>query len=69
MAEPNKMRAAKDPIAMELAKRNKVLMPQVNLTHQELQDLMTFMESQDQDTASVKPATPKTAAAPSAAGG
>jgi protein SCO1/2 len=69
MAEPNKMRAAKDPIAMELAKRNKVLMPQVNLTHQELQDLMTFMESQDQDTASVKPATPKTAAAPRAAGG
>jgi protein SCO1/2 len=54
MAEPNKMRAAKDPIAMMLAKRNKVLIPQVNLTHENLKDLMEYMEAQD--AALVKPA-------------
>jgi protein SCO1/2 len=67
MAEPNKMRAAGDPIALELAARNKVLMPQLNLTHQELNDLMIYMEAQD--ATRMKTEAPKTVVAPDAAGG
>ena len=67
LAEPNKMRAAGDPIALELAKRNKVLMPQLNLTVRERADLMLYME--EQDASRVKPDAPKTALAPGAAGG
>jgi protein SCO1/2 len=47
LAEPNKMRAAKDPIALELARRNKVLMPQLNLTKEERANLLLYMEAQD----------------------
>jgi hypothetical protein len=41
------MRAAKDPIALELARRNKVLMPQLNLTKEERANLLLYMEAQD----------------------
>ena len=64
LAEPNKMRAAGDPIALELARRNKVLMPQLNLTHEDLENLLLYIEAQD--ALSVKPAAPKTVAAPGA---
>lgn len=67
LAEPNKMRAAGDPIALELAKRNKVLMPQLNLTHENLENLLLYLEAQDAPR--VKPEAPKTVAAPGAAGG
>jgi protein SCO1/2 len=67
LAEPNKMRAAKDPIALELAKRNKVLMPQLNLTHEDLENLLLYMEAQD--AVGVKPEATKTVVAPGAAGG
>jgi protein SCO1 len=45
LAEPEKMRARKDPIALELAKRNKVLMPNLQLTRVEIEDLVDFLET------------------------
>lgn len=45
LAEPNKMRARKDPIALELAKNNKVLMPNLSLTKKELGEVMEYMEA------------------------
>jgi protein SCO1 len=45
LAEPEKMRARKDPIALELAKRNKVLMPNLQLTRAEIEDLVDFLET------------------------
>jgi protein SCO1/2 len=43
LAEPNKMRAAKDPIALELAKNNKVLMPNLALTNRQLGDVLEYI--------------------------
>ena len=60
LAEPNKMRASKDPTALELAKNWKVLMPNLSLTKQELGDLMNYMEDMNK--------APKAEAAPGAAG-
>jgi protein SCO1 len=45
LAEPNKMRARKDPIALELAKNNKVLMPNLKLTKKELAEMMEYLEA------------------------
>ncbi len=45
LAEPNKMRARKDPIALELAKNNKVLMPNLALTKKQLDDVMDYIEA------------------------
>lgn len=58
LAEPEKMRASKDPIAVELAKRYKVLMPNLALTNKELEELMTYLEAR-----SVSPANPAAAQA------
>lgn len=43
---PNEMRARKDPIALELARQYKVLMPKVELTWKELGDIMKYLEAQ-----------------------
>lgn len=46
IAAPDKMRASKDPIAIELfAKYNKVLMPNLNLTRTELANLISYLEA------------------------
>jgi protein SCO1/2 len=66
LAAPEKMRAGKDPIATELAKRYKVLMPNLALTNKELEDLMAYLEAQSVPRA--KPDTPPaTVVAPVAA--
>jgi protein SCO1 len=59
LAEPNKMRARKDPIALELAKNNKVLMPNLSLTTKDLQDVIEYLEAKSVPN-------PKTAEAPQA---
>jgi protein SCO1 len=46
IAEPDKMRELKDPIALELAKNNKIVMPNLGLTLTELEELVTYMEVQ-----------------------
>ena len=43
LVAPDKMRASKDPIAVELAKRNKVLMPNLGLTKSEVADLINYL--------------------------
>ena len=45
LAEPNKMRSRKDPIALELAKNNKVLMPNLSLTKKELAEVIEYLEA------------------------
>ena len=45
LAEPNKLRAAKDPIALELAKNYKVLMPNLSLTKKEVAEMMEYLEA------------------------
>ena len=45
LVAPDKMRANKDPIALELAKRNKMLMPNLGLTSTEVAELIQYMES------------------------
>ena len=46
IAAPDQMRARKDPIALELlAKYNKVLMPNLSLTRDEVGDLISFLEA------------------------
>jgi len=45
LAAPDQMRAKKDPIALELAKRHKVLMPNLALTHKELGELIEYLEA------------------------
>lgn len=43
---PDRMRASKDPIALELsAKYSKVLMPNLNLTRTEVADLINYLEA------------------------
>jgi protein SCO1 len=59
LAEPNKMRARKDPIALELAKNNKVLMPNLSLTTKDLTDLIEYLEAKSVPS-------PKTSDAPQA---
>jgi len=63
LAEPNKMRARKDPIALELAKNNKVLMPNLQLTHKQVEDVMEYIEAMD-----APPAKSEAPAVPAAAG-
>lgn len=45
IAAPNEMRARKDPIALELASRNKVLMPNLSLTNKELAEVIEYLEA------------------------
>ena len=45
LAEPNLLRAKKDPIAMELARTNKVLMPNLKLTQKEVGDVLAYLEA------------------------
>ena len=45
LVEPDKMRVNKDPIALELAKRYKVLMPNLQLTQAEVLDLVDYLEA------------------------
>ena len=66
LAEPKKMRARKDPIALELAKNYKVLMPNLSLTNRQLGDVMDYLEHIS--TVPSKPEAPKTVVAPGAAG-
>ncbi|MBI4290426.1 MAG: SCO family protein [Betaproteobacteria bacterium] len=47
LAAADKMRANKDPIALDLAKSWKVLMPNLALTRNDVTDLMTYIEAQD----------------------
>src|SRR5262245_6106891 len=44
LAAPEKLRAANDPIAVELAKNAKVPMPNLGLTQQEVTDLIDYLE-------------------------
>ena len=57
LAAPDRMRANRDPIALELAKKNKVLMPNLALTKKELGDLMDYLEVQSRS----KPERPQAA--------
>jgi len=45
LASPNEMRARKDPIALELARNNKVLMPNLKLTKKELGEVIAYLEA------------------------
>jgi cytochrome c1 len=45
------MRADKDPIAFELARQYKVLMPNLSLTNQELGDLVEYLEAMNRPRA------------------
>jgi protein SCO1/2 len=67
LAEPDKMRARKDPVALELAKNNKVLMPNLKLTKKELGEVMEYLEAKSD--LSSKPGAPQAVAATGAAGG
>jgi protein SCO1/2 len=62
LAAADKMRAGKDPIALSLAKRYKVLMPNLALTSNDREDLMAYIESQDP----AKPDAQQAAVAPAA---
>lgn len=44
LAEPEKMRASGDPIALGLAQRYQVLMPKLNLTTEQILDLVDYFE-------------------------
>ncbi len=45
LAAPDQLRASKDPIALELAKRAKVPMPNLALTQEDVADLINFLEA------------------------
>jgi len=45
LAAPEKMRASQDPIASELARQYKVLMPNLSLTNKELGELIEYLEA------------------------
>lgn len=47
VAAPDQMRARKDPIALELAKKHKVLMPNLGLTKKELGELVDYLEAKN----------------------
>jgi protein SCO1/2 len=47
IAAPDRMRASRDPIALELARQYKVLMPNLALTKKELGDLMDYLDAQN----------------------
>jgi protein SCO1/2 len=59
LVAPDKMRAMKDPIALQLAKSNKVLMPNLGLTVTEVEELMNYMESRSGAKQEVQPAKDK----------
>ena len=44
LSAPEKMRAANDPIALELAKQAKVPMPNLGLTRSEVTELVDYLE-------------------------
>jgi len=45
IAAPNEMRARKDPIALELAKNHKVLMPNLKLTTKEVGEMLAYLQA------------------------
>jgi protein SCO1/2 len=55
LAKPDKMRARKDPIAMELAKNYKVLMPNLSLTTKQLEEMMAYLEAKSVPVSTPKP--------------
>ena len=57
---PDRMRAHKDPIALELAKSYKVLMPNLNLTHKDIDELIDYLQAMNVPAA--KPEAPQAAA-------
>ena len=65
LGEPEKMRAEKDPIAVELANKYKVLMPNLSLTNQELDDLVAYLAAKTGPASGAPKAAP--APAPAAA--
>ena len=67
LASPNEMRARKDPIALDLAKNNKVLMPNLKLTKKELGELIAYLEAKS--VPPTKPEVQQAMVAASAAGG
>ena len=66
LAAPDKMRASKDPIALEISKGYKVKMPNLSMTTRELNDMMQYLEAQSVPRPS--PEAPKAMPAPGAQG-
>ncbi|HEX6829692.1 MAG TPA: cytochrome c, partial [Burkholderiales bacterium] len=64
---PDEMRANKDPIAVELASRYPVVMPNLSLTNQNLDDLLVYLEARSR--VPVKTGAPKAETAPAAMDG
>ncbi|HXD39171.1 MAG TPA: SCO family protein [Ramlibacter sp.] len=62
LAEPNKMRAEKDPIALHLAENYKVLMPNLSLTKKELGELFDYLDAQRYPAPDPEPQPAKAAA-------
>jgi hypothetical protein len=54
LVAPDKMRARKDPIALELAQSNKVLMPNLGLTAIEVEELINYMEARSTEKSEVQ---------------
>ena len=59
LVAPDKMRASNDPIALQLAKSNTVLMPNLGLTVTEVEELMNYMESRSGAKQEVQPTKDK----------
>jgi protein SCO1 len=59
LVAPDKMRAMNDPIALQLAKSNKVLMPNLGLTVTEVEELINYMQSRSGAKQEVQPAKDK----------
>jgi len=55
LVAPDRMRALNDPIALELAKSNKVLMPNLGLTTTEIEELINYLEVTEKREAKDKP--------------
>jgi protein SCO1/2 len=68
LAAPDQMRAGKDPVALELAKQYKVVMPNLSLTNKELGDLIEYLEAKS-GPPPVSEAAQAMAGAPAAADG
>lgn len=54
LVAPDKMRASNDPIALQLAKSNKILMPNLGLTATEVEELINYMEARSEDKSEVQ---------------
>jgi protein SCO1/2 len=58
LAAPDRMRAEKDPTALELAQGRKVLMPNLSLTTKETREILEYMAAQDAPRPTSTPAEP-----------